>query len=285
MGDHSERAHSKFSASGSERWLNCAYSVEAEENSPPSKDSFWSKEGTLAHEVLEAMLLRKPIPSSFDVSKEMIGHVQKVVNKIRAIQGAFGGRLFVEQKVFASYIHPDMFGTLDTLIAGDDHTLHIGDFKYGQTPVKAEKNTQLIQYALSVAESYNWEHFSHVKMWIFQPRIGGEKWFDSWTITMKDLKSLWLPVWQKGVERVTKGASKPFAGSWCHYCRARYTCPAKAANQMKKVSNAFKAQPLEGSDNGIKEKSKKEKSQAFHKAKKEAQEKSFDTFGQSFDEG
>lgn len=244
--NHKIRAHSKFSASGSERWLNCPASVALEEKAPPSVDSFWSREGTLAHEVLECVLLKKPVPKSFDVTDEMLNHVSKVAGKILRINYDAGGPMLVEKRVYASFIHEEMFGTCDVIIPGNDRHLHIGDFKYGAGHiVSAKKNTQLVQYALSTAESYGWdEHFDRVTMWIFQPRAS-EKGFDSWTIEMSELKNYWLPLWQKGVKRVLENKSKPFPGHWCHYCRARNTCPAKAETQMKKVTKLFAQTPIE----------------------------------------
>ena len=52
---HKQRAHSKFSASGAERWFACPGSVELSEG-VPDKETEWSKEGTLAHEVLEEIM-------------------------------------------------------------------------------------------------------------------------------------------------------------------------------------------------------------------------------------
>lgn len=257
-GDHKEREHSKFSASGSERWLNCPASVALEEASPPSADSFWSKEGTLAHECLEAMLLRKPLPDSFDVTQEMIDYVTQVVQKIRAIHTATGGILLVEKRVWATYIHEEMFGTCDMIVAKVDDWLHIGDFKYGAGHVvNPEKNTQLIQYALSVAESYDWR-FPKITMHIFQPRAG-KNWHKRWTITMEELKDFWLPLWEKGVARCESRHAKPFPGSWCHWCRAKFTCPAKADKRAQEIRNVFETNPIESEANNGLKKAGKEK--------------------------
>jgi hypothetical protein len=272
-GNHKERAHSKFSASGSERWLNCPYSVAAEEKAPPSKDSFWSKEGTLAHECLEAKLSGKPYPTSFDVTEEMIGHVERAAAKVRAILNSFGGRMLVEKRVWATFIHPEMFGTCDVIIAGNDRTLHIIDFKYGAGHVISPvKNTQLIQYALSAAESYDWD-FDRVKHWILQPRSGTD-WHKSWTIPIEELMTFWLPLWHKGVERVKRGSDRPAPGSYCHWCRAKLTCPAKTATRVEKITNEFNQSPLtnEVQTNGFKEESgeaRQEKGKQKSKGKKE----------------
>lgn len=242
-GNHQERKHSKFSASGAERWHQCPSSVALEEASPPSGDNFFSREGTLAHEVLEALLNRTALPKSFDVSPEMIAHCERAANKIRALKTASEGILLVEKKVFAQFIHPEMFGTCDAIIPGGDGTLHIIDFKYGAGHiVKPENNKQLIQYALSVAESYDWQ-FDFVKCWILQPRAGDD-WHKHWTISMTNLKQKWLPIWQAAVKRVESGKTKPTPGGWCHFCRAKNICPAKQETRAQKVAALFEKIPL-----------------------------------------
>jgi hypothetical protein len=283
MTDHKLRAHSKFSASGSQRWLNCSASVELEEAAPPSPDSKWSREGTLAHEVLECLLKRKPLPDKFDVTSEMIAHCEKAANKIHALHKAFGGTLLVEKRVYATFIHPEMFGTVDAVIAANDGTLHIIDFKYGAGHiVDPVKNTQLIQYALSVAESYGWnEHFFTVKMWILQPRAGDD-WHKSWTITMTELQGKWLYVWEQGVKRVLKGGGQPMPGSHCHWCRAKTTCPAKNETRVQKIANQFLNTPLE---RGIDGKEETEKSRVEEKSgdkEKARSQKSKQAFKKSF---
>ena len=254
MSELDERAHSKLPASGSVRWLNCAASVALEEKSPPSPDTPWSLEGTLAHECHEAELLRLPWPKSFDVTDEMRRHVMKSVNKVRALHRVVGGTLLVLKRVFGKFIHPEMFGTCDVVIAGADRELYILDFKYGAGHiVDAKDNTQLIQYALSVAESYDWD-FDFVQMYILQPRAG-ENWYKSWRITMTELRTKWLELFKKGVKRVELNKSKPMPGAHCHWCRAKRICPAKQEKRAQEVLDMFSN---EGGPNGQKEKSEKE---------------------------
>ncbi len=260
-----ERAHSKFSASGSERWLQCAASVELEAASPPSKDNAWSIEGVVAHSVYEALILGTEVPDHPLVTEDMLWRVSRAVQKVKALHKLYGGALMVEKRVWATFIHAEMFGTTDTIIAPVKpltgvRTLHILDYKDGAGHiVKAEKNTQLIQYALSVAESYGWElAFDEVKLWILQPRAG-DNWYPSWVVPMKDLRETWLPLWEKGVSRIERGGNKPFPGAWCHWCRAKLTCPAKNENRAKAMTDLFNDNPLTNGvkKNGFKEESKK----------------------------
>ena len=265
-GNHKERAHSKFSASGSERWLNCAASVELEERAPKDKnyDSFWSLEGTMAHEVLEQFLISSrwsDVYSKFEfdlrVDEAMLEHCQKVAVRVKQVAKVFKAPILVEKKVFNTFIHEEMFGTCDVIIPVYDSVLHIMDFKYGSGHiVDPEKNTQLIQYALGVAESYDWK-FKTVSLHILQPR-SGNNWHKQWSLPMSELKEKWLPLWQKGVARIEKGGNKPFAGHWCYWCKAKSFCPAKVELSFEKTSNAFKENPFQkGNENGKKEESVK----------------------------
>lgn len=255
------RAHSKFSASGSERWLNCAASVELEEKAPPSPDTPWSKEGTKAHELLELLLknrngqfVRKDYPT------EMTFHCQKTAKWIfNEHKKLVDSVLLVEKRVYNNEIHPEMFGTCDAIVAQYMGTLHIIDFKYGAGHlVSPIKNTQMIQYALAVAEAYDWK-FERVKMSIVQPRAGN-KFAESWEISILELKKQWLPLWKKGVERVERGNAKPFPGSWCHWCRAKATCPAKNETRFTEIENKFgKVKVSNGKEENKKENAKENK--------------------------
>ncbi len=240
--NHAERKHSKFSASGSERWLNCAASVELEEMSPPSKDSFWSLEGTWAHEVLEKMLLKQKVEITFDVHQEMIDYVKMCVDRILKLKG--DSKLFVERRLHNKDIHPEMFGTCDVIIPKIKKALIVNDFKFGQGHVVSPvKNTQLIQYGLAAARTVNYDEklFPWVSLQIMQPRASNGDWHKIWNVRMEDLKNYWLPIWKKGVARVERGNNKPFAGSWCHWCRAKDTiCPLKNEIRMNRtIRNVF----------------------------------------------
>lgn len=266
--NHAERDHSKFSASGSERWLNCAASVALEESMPDkNNDTFWSLEGTKAHEVLEHFLLSTRYSDvynrfQYDISVDdaMLEHCERAANFIKKLANKHGVKYFVETRVLNTFIHPEMFGTIDSFIPVYGEKLYVIDFKYGQGHiVDPEENTQLIQYALGIAESYDWD-FKTVEVVIIQPRSGGAKIHKSWELTMYDLKNKWLPLWQKGVARVESGKSKPFVGAWCYWCKAKAKCPAKIEKSLSEVTNAFASNPLpeERVEHG-KEKSKKEK--------------------------
>ena len=89
--NHGARAHSKFSASGAERWFCCPGSVSLSEGLP-DKETIYSKEGTEAHEVLERLLKIEAGESAgrrFEAQeyflgkpKEMLYHAERAANFI-----------------------------------------------------------------------------------------------------------------------------------------------------------------------------------------------------------
>lgn len=260
MSGHQTRAHSKFSASGSERWLNCAASVELEEASPPSQDNPWSIEGTQAHEVLEivwSIYLRLhfifEMLSKFTSKEPMVRHALTMIDYVLEIKETLvDPELLIEERVYNGEIHPEMFGTVDTALVELFGTLHVFDYKYGQGHVvNPVENTQMIQYALGLLEKYEWA-FEKVVVHIVQPRAGRPK---KWEVSIEQMRN-YRDLWKKGVARVEKGKNKPMPGSWCHWCRAKLTCPAKQSAREEIVRDAF-ATPIERNDeDGIKEKVK-----------------------------
>ncbi len=257
MSEVKDREHSKFSASGSERWLNCSASVELEEKSPPSKDTVWSLEGTQAHDLLEKWLNTLIYPGNEFGEKEiwraalkecppkMIIHIRETVFAIQRIWKQTGGELFSEQRISQSFIHPEMFGTGDVSIVQLFGELHIIDLKYGQGHiVNPVGSTQLIQYALGIAYKYDW-NFEKVIVHIMQPRAG-KNWHKFWTLPIRDLKGYWLKHFQAGVAKVESPNPEATPGNWCYWCRAKAICPAKKEAHAGKVTDIFKNTPLKG---------------------------------------
>jgi hypothetical protein len=268
---HKERAHSKYSASGSEKWLNCPASVALEEQSPPSADTPWSLEGTLAHEILEQYLKAKLNPKDLSEALvylemlektpvEMQDYVEMAGDRMLKIAKEAGAVLISEQRIYNTIIDEEMFGTTDGAVVQHFGTLHIIDFKYGKGHiVSPEKNTQLLQYALGYAEKFNW-NFYDVKLHILQPR-SGEGWHKTWGLTMRELKDFWLPIFKKGVARTKSSVAKSFEGNWCYWCRAKAICPVKRETSLNEIASMFESNPLtERQPNGFQEKSPEEKS-------------------------
>jgi hypothetical protein len=244
------RAHSKFSASGAERWFECSASVEACEGKPDI-DTEWSKEGTLAHWLLEQIMLlllagKLAVYGQFEgkpgVSKVMFQHAKNAADFIVELGRKIGAEVLVESRVFLSFIHPEAFGTLDGAVLDYFGTLHVFDFKYGAGhAVRPEKNLQMIFYALALAYKYQW-NFARVRLWIIQPRIRGYDGPTYWDVPLDVLQS-YVAEFTKAVWRVENNP-KFKEGPWCHWCKAKKTCPLKRETRETKAVDVFSNVPL-----------------------------------------
>jgi hypothetical protein len=253
MKKHQERKHSKFSASGAERWINCPGSVELCEG-VPDVETEWSKEGTLAHELLEEILI-----VGRDLKVRKIGHInteKKYSPEMKRItlqaanfileknwQLRPHAELLIERRVFLDFIHPEAFGTLDASIVDLFGTLHVLDYKYGSGhSVSVKENLQMIFYALAVAHEYQW-CFSKVCIWIVQPRIRGYNGPVFWEISIAELKK-YVALFEQAIERVIKSPTKYAEGSWCHWCKAKSKCPLKQDAKAKNAKKLFTRSPV-----------------------------------------
>lgn len=292
--EHKQRAHSKFSASGAERWMNCSGSVELSEGLP-DKSSIYSIEGTTAHEVLEHVLhkaIKEKMPISrlgaeFDwkwqgpPNREMISHAISTAEFLLGLhENTPDSEFLVETRICLPFIHPDMFGTFDSAIVDVFGTLHVIDFKYGSGhAVSPKNNLQMAFYGLGLAHLYNW-NFKRVRLWIIQPRIRGYDGPTYWEIPTLELKS-YVDKFKTAVERVEKNPRSYSEGSWCHWCKAKAICPLKRTTKIEKAKSVFSSKPI-GVLNGKEE--SKEKSSPKEKARTrevEIQARIEKAFGQS----
>lgn len=239
------KAHSKFSASGAERWLACPGSVNLSEGIPDIS-SKWAEEGIEAHKVLEEILIYKQIPPKGWAVTEMKAHAANAANFLFKLhEKCKGSTLFAEQRVHLKFIHPEAFGTLDAAVVELFGTLHIIDFKYGAgVLVSAIENLQMIFYALAVAHDHQW-NFQKVRLWIIQPRISGYDGPTFWEISIEDLEA-YADVFRKGIARVEKEPSTFVEGTHCHWCKAKKICPLKQEKRLQQARNLFKPVFLRG---------------------------------------
>lgn len=282
MSKHGERAHSKFSASGAERWFNCSGSVALSEGLP-DKETEWSREGTQAHELLEDILLDrldKDRPSTALVLKAPHDMRIHVTNAAQFILGLYRknpiNEIFIETRTYLDWIHPEMFGTTDVTIADHFGTLNVMDFKYGAGhAVSPKENLQMIFYGLGVAHQFHW-NFRNVRLWIIQPRIRGYDGPIFWDVPMFELRS-YEDKFRAAVERVENNPNEYTEGQWCHWCKAKKICPMKTEKKLEKGRALFA--PLKGKDgNKATETNEKEneseRSEIFGKSEAEWRKKS-----------
>lgn len=237
--EHAERRHSKFSASGAERWTNCPGSVPLSEGIP-SKDSKYSIEGTHAHEILEK-IVRQEISGDFKALVATIEMVKFAKHSARHIlevyENTVAAELMIETRVLLDFIHPEAFGSLDYAVVEPFGTLHILDFKYGKYMVSPKENLQFLFYALAVAHLHHW-NFKRVRMWALQPRVRNFQGYTFWEITIDELKK-YVKVFHDAIKRVEENPFEYKEGKWCHFCPAKGICPLKTEAKIEEARLVF----------------------------------------------
>lgn len=233
--------HALLSASGAQKWLNCPPSARLEETLPET-ESPYANEGRLAHEIaelkcrkafVEPMGLRtfnsrlKKLQNKEWYQEEMLRHTDTYLDYLSQIVHGFDAPPYVaiEKRLdFSTYV-PESFGTSDCIIIGGN-ILHVVDFKYGKSvPVSAEKNPQMMLYALGAFAEYAILYaINTVKMAIVQPRLDN--------VSEYEMSLLDLLAWAESIKPI---AAQAFAGEGeftpgehCRFCRAKALCRARA---------------------------------------------------------
>lgn len=219
LNDHSSRAHALLSASSAHRWLNCPPSAVAAE-AYPNQDTEYTREGTLAHEVAEAMASGRAglqwANSRDDITKEMLECAQGYADYIQEQIKSDTAVVLLEQRVDFSPWVPEGFGTADCIILQND-TMDVIDYKYGQgVAVSAECNQQEMLYGLGALNDYGIAYdVKHVRLHIYQPRLNN--------ISVFELTTEALLLWGEQEVKPTammaaKGEGEYSPGEWCKFC-------------------------------------------------------------------
>ena len=251
-----EEAHAKYGASKSERFIECAGSINLEANAPPAAESPYAAEGTKAHACLEFLLknptkqkaARKAAASKW--SAEMVEHASAAADYILERYAAAGpdAELLCETKVDSSpFTCEGQFGTLDAAIVVEFNRLTVIDYKYGAgvavdpEGTRGRGNSQLVYYALAISHLYH-HNFAEVELVVIQPRAfhpSGET-TRTFVMSMPELLA-WGPIFKTAVER-TKAKDAPLAaGKWCKFCNAATICPELKDKAMREASVKFDA--------------------------------------------
>lgn len=249
--NHAERAHSLLSASGAHRWLLCTPSALLEQQFPDTSSGA-AAEGTLAHELAELKVRNYFYTTEFGKRKltgaikklkedelwqeEMMEYTDVYLDHIKSVALAMASSPYVaiEKRVDLGAYVPDGFGTADCILIGGD-TLHIIDFKYGQSPngrVSAEGNPQLSLYALGAYETYKILYpITQVQLHIIQPRLPDG--ISEWGCPVDKLLE-WGEYVKKRAALALKGEGTFFADEkTCQFCRARGKCRARAEKSVQ----------------------------------------------------
>jgi hypothetical protein len=247
------KAHATYSASGSERWLECPGSIQLNEKLKAQGggdgETEYAAEGTTAHELHEFLLqnranIAKAIitaRASGKYNEEMIYHVEASVREIldRLRKAGKGAELVIEARCDLPVSEPDQFGTTDAAIVEDFGLLEVIDFKYGAgVAVSAEENSQLIYYALGLAHRYNY-NFERVRLTVIQPRKAIDGAFvRSWDTTVENLLE-WKERFERGIQECKKPKPKFMAGDHCRFCSAKIVCKEFDNKALRSAQIAF----------------------------------------------
>ena len=235
LNDHKSRAHALLSASSSARWLKCPPSAVAA-SLYPSTETEYTREGTLAHEVAEAvasgLVLASQIATDFDARGNPIDTTLEMVHCAEAyrdyIQEQIKGPdavVLLEQRLDFSPWVPEGFGTGDCLIFQGRH-LDVIDYKYGQgVEVSAHGNSQMRLYGLGAINDFGDIYgIDTVSLHIFQPRKDN--------ISVEDLAASELLAWGEEVKPPAalafEGKGEHVPGGHCRFCPHAGLCPALA---------------------------------------------------------
>lgn len=228
MNNHSERDHALLSASSAHRWLACPPSAVVAEKYP-EQDTEFTREGTLAHEVAEAIAegcdqYTDDVGPSLPITQEMVKCAEEYRDYIEELKKTDDAVVLLEQRVDYSPWAPDGFGTCDCILIQDE-TLTIIDYKYGVgVAVSAEDNPQMKLYALGALNDFGIAlDVTRVEMHIFQPRINN---ISRDALTVDELLA-WAEKTVKPVaEKAAKGKGNYSAGSHCKFCPHAGRCRA-----------------------------------------------------------
>lgn len=223
MPEHSNRAHALLSASSAHRWLNCPPSAVAAE-AYPRKDTEYTKEGTLAHEVAE-IVARRTVPPLYPdtdtmefpdgATEEMTECAWGYADYILEHTESEDALVMLEQRVDFSPWVPDGYGTADCIIIQGD-TMDVIDYKYGKgVSVSAVDNPQEMCYGLGALNDYGFAYeIERVRLHIYQPRLNN--------VSVHEMTAADLLAWGDSIksvaEQAAKGKGKYNAGAWCKFC-------------------------------------------------------------------
>jgi hypothetical protein len=226
----------------------------------PEKDTAYTREGTIAHAMAEAILRdmlaqnleQFPEPAEYLTSRSgvILAEFCRTCDRegldwremaetvydhyVRPVYEAYLGaklqdpdaELLIEARLKLSEFIPEGFGSSDAvLIYG--RTLEVFDLKYGKgVKVDAEHNAQMMCYALGAycgpGETYD---IADVRMTIIQPRLRHES---SWAITAPDLL-LWAHNSLKPAAQLAfRGEGEQVPGEHCRFCKVAAKCRALA---------------------------------------------------------
>lgn len=242
--------HATFSASGSEKWLNCPGSINAEKNYP-KKNTTYSLEGTYAHHLADLCLkneedvidyIDKELFCTIDnehhyfvVDKDLAKFVQDYIDYVVSFKTQ-DCHIFYEKKVdYSTFVHKG-FGTTDSAIYDYvTKTLHVFDLKYGKgIEVSAINNSQMQLYALGFLNEL--ADVRNIVLHIVQPRLYN---YSSFSLTLDELLEFGNYAKERSELAMTNNAPIIPGEKQCKFCRAKADCPALFKLTQETITSNF----------------------------------------------
>lgn len=207
-----------------------------------SNETEYAAEGTAAHELASDCLMLdrdavefegqviKAGKYEFTVDEEMIEAVQMYVDHVRELIAAIPGEYEVsyEQQLNMRHIHPDVWGTGDTVLYDVDRQwLDVLDYKHGKgVVVEVRENSQLFTYAAGAGHRYSNRPVRGITLWVIQPRAPHPDGpIRSWDADLIELMEFESHLRERAL--ATEADDAPLnPGEWCRFCPALPTCPA-----------------------------------------------------------
>jgi hypothetical protein len=225
----------------------------------PDTTSQAAAEGTLAHELAEAKVRNYFYTTDFSKRKltsvinslkknelwqdEMLNYTEEYLDYIKFVALAMNSTPYVaiEKRVnFGKYTLADPTdenegtGTADCiLICGK--TIHVIDFKYGKNPngrVSAERNPQMMLYALGAYESYRILYqIENISLSIVQPRLSDG--ISEWSCALSELLEFGTYVQERAKLAIAGEGDYNPGDKTCQFCRAKARCSARAKRNVE----------------------------------------------------
>ncbi len=245
--------HSRLGMSSATRWLNCPGSAREIAKLPPQEAGPYAALGTDAHSLGETCLKigkdTKPFIGGYVggtlITPEIAEAVQTYVTAIRELQSTFpeGTHLHIESRANLTWLHPDLWGTMDAMLVEPFAHGVVADYKNGQQPVEVDCD-QGIGYSLHAWHHYDLETVTFV---IVQPKAAhhdGPVRAKVWT---RDELTVQAARFKAGAEATDQPDAPLIAGPWCKksYCPMQATCPALHQRALSVAVEGFKPVSVE----------------------------------------
>lgn len=251
--------HALLAPSASARWIACPPSARLEAQ-VPEKDTVYTREGTIAHAMAEAILkgaLKSGLQAWPDDYSEIVSiggpDLLKCYNQaegerldpsemmqtvsdnycrivyedyLTALQQDPEADLLIEQKFKLSDYVPEGFGSSDAVILYK-HWMSVYDLKYGKgVKVSATNNPQMMCYALgALLGPGELTDPINVEMNIVQPRL---HWVSTWAITTEHLLSWAEEILRPAAVEAYQGGGAFHPGDHCKFCAVAPRCKSLA---------------------------------------------------------